>query len=146
MDKGFGLIFSAVYKLRAYGEVRTMMPSGAEFMGPLSRFAIGMMLIFLPNVIDSFLMTVWGTSSVVSISSVSLGDLDKWPEAKRAILGFVQLFGYVAIVRGLILLNRAATKGAQPGTMGKGLTHLIGGVLAVNIGGTINVLKATLGV
>ena len=45
---GFGMIVSAVHKLRAYGEVRTMMPSNAQMTGPVIQFMIGAFLIFLP--------------------------------------------------------------------------------------------------
>ena len=44
-----------------------------------------------------------------------------------------------------MILARANNKGSPPGQGGKGAVHLIGGIFAVNILGTIDILKATFG-
>ena len=46
---------------------------------------------------------------------------------------------------GFLILTKATGQGAQPGTISKGFVHIIGGVLAINIVQTINMLQATVG-
>ncbi|MBN2690013.1 MAG: type IV secretion protein IcmC [Gammaproteobacteria bacterium] len=138
---GFAFIVSAVYKLRAYGEVRTMMPSNAQLAGPLARFFIGVVLIFFPSFISVALTSLWGNGSIIQYNVTG----SSFAGVSRAILGLIQLFGYISVIRGLMNLVRGTSQGAQPGTVGKGIKYIIGGVLAINIVGTIDVIKASFG-
>ena len=52
--------------------------------------------------------------------------------------------GIVAFIRGMIMLNKVGGQGAQPGTMGKALTHIVGGLLAINMWGFWEVIENTL--
>ena len=137
---GIWFIYSAVHSLRAYGEVRTMMPSNAEMSGPLVKLFIGAMLLFLPTMLDVSAYTLWGAQS---------GGWEptggKYEDVLRAVMGLVQIVGYIAFVRGLVMMAKSAQKGAQPGMFGKGMTHLIGGLLAVNIKLTLGVIRASVG-
>ena len=56
----------------------------------------------------------------------------------------VQVVGVVAFVRGWVLIARSASQGQPPGGTGKGLMHVFGGVMAMNIIGTVEVLENTL--
>ena len=62
----------------------------------------------------------------------------------NAVVIIFQTIGLYAFTRGWILIARAASQGQQPGGTGKGLMHVFGGVLAVNIVGTVELLKNTL--
>jgi intracellular multiplication protein IcmC len=139
---GFGLLFSAIHKLRAYGEVRTMMPSNAQMTGPLIQFFIGIALIFLPSVIKVSVTSLWGTDSLLAWP----GETGDWDKIMGAVFGIVRILGYIALVRGLFLMSRAAQQGAQQGTFGKGMVHFFGGILAINIWGTVKVITASFGV
>lgn len=59
-----------------------------------------------------------------------------------AILSFIQFVGFISVARGITILN-AASKGRQDASLGKGLTHIIGGCLASNITATVVMLGAT---
>jgi hypothetical protein len=59
-----------------------------------------------------------------------------------AILSFIQFVGYISVARGITILN-AASKGKQDASLGKGLTHVVGGCLASNITLTVAMLGAT---
>jgi hypothetical protein len=50
-----------------------------------------------------------------------------------ALLRIVQLIGLIGFIRGLTLMNKSAYRGPYSGLFGQGLTHVIGGVLAMNI-------------
>lgn len=59
-----------------------------------------------------------------------------------SIVTFIRLLGYIAFIRGWIIINDYA-QGKQQASLGKGLTHLIGGVFAINITATAGVLANT---
>jgi len=139
---GFALLLSAVYKLRAYGQVRTMMPSNAQLAGPLIQFSMAIALIFLPSIVTISVTSLWGSNSLLAWP----GGGDNWDKILSAVFGMVRILGYIALVRGIILLSRASQPGAQQGTFGKGMTHLIGGIFAINIWGTVTVLSASFGI
>ena len=61
------------------------------------------------------------------------------------IVGIIQLIGLFAFLRGGMILARVGKQGTQPGTVSKGVVHLIGGILAINITTTVNVVVNTLG-
>jgi hypothetical protein len=56
-----------------------------------------------------------------------------------------QLVGLISFVRGWNIL-RNAIEGVGQATVPQGLTHIIGGVLAMNISGFMVALDATLGI
>lgn len=60
--------------------------------------------------------------------------------AFSSVLLFVQMLGVIALFRGFLLLYTASGKGEG---LGKAFTHIIGGVLAVNIQLTIAMLATT---
>ena len=146
---GVSFIFSAVHELKIYGQPRMMMPAMASITGPLGKMAIGAFLIFLPGTLDTLLYTLWGTTDVMlswdsTPLSQSSTSLSIPLEILNAAVALVRLFGYIAIVHGFVLLSKVTKQGAPPGQFGKGVIQVIGGVLAVNIIETINIIWGTL--
>ncbi|MBB72856.1 MAG: hypothetical protein CMF50_10730 [Legionellales bacterium] len=138
---GFFLMFKAFFHLKQYGEMRTMMSSQADLKGPLANIFFGMALIFSPTIINVGLTTVFGDASVLSYP----GDNRGWDEMGQTIVLIVNFVGGVAFIRGLFHLNKVGSGQAQQGTFAKGIIHLIGGILCLNIIGAKNVLYTTLG-
>jgi intracellular multiplication protein IcmC len=138
---GLGCIVSAMYKLRAYGEVRTMMPSNAQMAGPALKFMVGILLLFLPTVINISVYSLWH-DHILEYP----GGSDWSASIEAAIFTVIKLFGVIAVVRGLVLMARSSSQGAQPGILTKGLVHLVGGIMAINIWGTLIAIGATLGI
>ncbi|HEX2753172.1 MAG TPA: hypothetical protein VHP34_08775, partial [Alphaproteobacteria bacterium] len=58
---------------------------------------------------------------------------------------FVMLVGYIAFIRGWFVL-KAFADGQQGATVAQGLTFLIGGSLAINLGELVNALQETVGI
>lgn len=59
-------------------------------------------------------------------------------------LGFVMLLGMISFVRGWFIIKDHAD-GNQQASLMAGVTHLIGGALAVNLGPFLNAVQSTLG-
>jgi hypothetical protein len=62
-----------------------------------------------------------------------------------AVIGFVALLGWISIVRGFFIV-RGVSEGNSQASMMAGMTHLLGGALAVNLGPVISAVQTTLGI
>jgi len=64
---------------------------------------------------------------------VNFGIDQEWSSLINTIVMYIQLVGFIAFVRGWFILSGSANPGgAQQGAFSKGLTHIIGGIVAVN--------------
>ena len=139
---GFTLVLKGVYKLKEYGEMRTSMSSQTNLWPPMITLGVGTMLIYFVSTYKMGLATIFGTAE---ISPIAYSDSSGSTEAlMSAVVSIMQVIGVIAFIRGLLLLNSAGNPGAQPGSIGKGLTFAIGGILSINIYGTWQMLINTL--
>lgn len=142
---GIGLVFKAMYHLKVYGEARTMMSVQSSLSTPLTYLFVGAALIFSPTFIASSLQTVFGSDSLLAYSQWG-GYSAYGGTMMNAIFRCVQFVGLIAFFRGWVLMTHATGGQSQPGVFGKALTHILGGILALNIVATANILQETLGV
>ncbi len=82
-------------------------------------------------------VTAWTSNWDVDVSQ-------QFITAIVAALTFIQLIGMIAFVRGWWIVKTAIEGGGQA-TMAQGFTHIIGGVLAINIYYFLQVMDATFG-
>lgn len=139
-----GVVFmvKGVYAFRIYGEMRNMMSQQHSIRGPLTFLMVGCALMFLPSMQNTLVTTVFGSPD---ISPFSYMTSQGWTEGmSTAIFGFVQIVGYIAFIRGWLIIAGTA-QGHGQHTVAKGLVHIFGGVLAINIIGTQQILWNTLG-
>jgi len=140
---GFSMILKALYYLKVYGEMRTMMASQASIKTPLAYMFAGTLLIFSPDAFHMVNMTLFNTPYPLQYTG---GSLKGWTaDSTRAAIGMVQFIGLIAFIRGWVYIGRSGEQGGQPGSVGKGMTHIIGGALAINIIQFKDVLWATFG-
>jgi len=113
-------------------------------------FLVAAMLVYLPTGFEILMNTTFGYSNVLSYAPVNSNNstLDLLFGQDSAIGSslamIIQTIGLVSFVRGWVLIARSAGHGQQPGSMGKGLVHVFGGILAMNIVGTIEIINNTL--
>lgn len=137
---GFGLMFKGIYKLKEYGEMRTAMSSHTNLWAAIITLVTGSLLIYFISAYEIGLQTLFGYSSPLAYSSGgSVND-----ELVSAVVLITQVIGVIAFIRGILLLNNVGGHSGQPGTIGKGLTFIVGGLLAINIYGTWVVIVNTL--
>ncbi len=142
---GIGLAFKAVYALKIYGESRTMMSGHGNIKEPLSYLFVAAVFIFLPTGVSLIMSTTFGYSNILAYSEwPSSGGSDFGP-GMVAILRLMQVIGLFAFIRGWIYISKSQSQGSQGG-FSKGLTHILGGIFAMNIIGTARVISATFGV
>lgn len=119
----------------------------SPFGAPLATFLVGVCLAALPSLMDAGVQTMFGAGTTEpSMLAYDEGATGQIPESARqafeGVLWIVMLFGWIAVVRGLLKL-KAAAAGSQQASLGSGITHLVGGWLAANIAGVIEVLQAS---
>jgi len=140
---GFFFILRAVYLLKVYGDMRTMMSQQANIKGAMLLMFIGVMLIYSPTAYHTMLLTVFNTTETSPLEYEAV--TSAWnQQAVFAVYGFVQLIGLISFIRGWVMLSQQGQGGQSQ--FGKAMTHIIGGLFAINIQGTIDVFKGTLGI
>jgi intracellular multiplication protein IcmC len=139
---GFFLFFKMFYQMKRYGEMRTMMASQTDLRGPLMLMVAGAMLIYLPTGVGVTIETFWDEPTVMAYDASG----DKWAPLMKSVVGIVQVVGVISFIRGWTLMTKAAGQGAQPGTLGRAVSHIVGGALAINVVGFISAIQTTLGI
>lgn len=148
---GIWFIYSSIQGLKEIGTAQNAQSQTHGSMGGLiMKFIMGLLLLYLPSTIDVAVWTLWGHSAFGSGSSVMAyqapGSTDPYGPMKAGAIAIVRVVGYVSFVRGFVILSNSTGHGAQQGTVAKGVTHVLGGILAINIVETINIISNTLGI
>lgn len=116
-------------------------PGQGSWSSPMMKFVFGVFLVSFPSIISTLSMSIFGMPEIVDPQSVftyapestKVFQDENSREAVTSILAIVQFIGLIAVVRGLFVLNaHFAGIGSRP-TFGSGMTHLVGGIMAVNI-------------
>lgn len=147
---GLGFAFKALMTLRQYGESKTAMSSQSSLKEPLIYFLVAAIFIYFPTGMSIMLMTTFGSSNVLEYAPIqssnnTLNDIfGSASSVAESLILIIRTIGVVAFVRGWLLVARAAGHGQQPGSTGKGLMHILGGILAVNIVSTLEIINNTL--
>lgn len=128
---GMFLIFKGILQLKEYGESRTMMSHNQSLKGPLIFLGVGAALLYLPSSVQVGLSTFWQTT--VPYAYVPQTS-DPWSDLIQDCFLIVQFLGTFAFIRGLLILTQlGGHSGSHPGTLTKGLAHIIGGILCINL-------------
>lgn len=145
---GIFLTVQAVMKLKKFGHRTAFMHVEAGMLGPTMQFAIGVCFLYSKSLIEIINSTFFGQSSIASVMSYTASNMDQdWQQIMNPILGMVQIIGLIAFIRGFLILSKGVQKegGQQPGQATKGIVHIVGGILGINIVYTIEVTLNTFG-
>jgi len=85
----------------------------------------------------------WGT--VEGILGTKADEMERFKKAIHAALQFVQIVGLIAFVRGWLILKKVMDASGGNASLTQGLTHILGGCLAVNIGQFLELMDKTFG-
>ncbi len=144
---GIGFAMKAVMTLKSHGEQRSSLSGVGNMKESVVYIVVAGVLLYFPSAFEALMNTTFGYSSVLAYSqSSSMAQLlGANSDVGNALTIIIQVIGLFAFVRGWILIARGASQGGQSGGgMGKGLMHVFGGILAMNIVGTIQVIMNTL--
>lgn len=126
-------------------------PRGPAGIGTIMTFVAAGALFSFGDSMGTFSSSLFGDEVAATQSSISdeiIEDDDDRERIQAVIEGvmvFVMLVGYIAFIRGWFVL-KAFADGQQGATVAQGLTFLLGGSLAINLGELVNALQETVGI
>lgn len=149
---GLTFFFKAIYTLKTYGESKSsMMSSGSSSMKePVIYLMVGAMFVYFPTGLAILLNTTFGSSNILQYAPINSGNntmttlFGSASSMGASLALIIQVIGVIAFVRGWVLIARSASQGQQPGGAGKGMVHVFGGILAMNIVLTLQIINNTL--
>ena len=145
---GIAFAIKALMVLKSHSESRSQ--SGGGPTEPLMYLFVATMLIYFPSGFQMLMNTTFGYSNVLAYApnnsqmpmiNAIFGQNSPMGQALTII---IQLVGLISYIRGWLLIAKSGSAGQQPGNVGKGITHIFAGVLAMNIIGTLQVISNTL--
>lgn len=144
---GISFAMKALYCLKQHGESGRAMSQNSSLKEPLLYFLVAAVFIYFPTGFAILMNTTFGYTNVLAYSSLNTNNPTLQginSQAGKALTTIIRVIGLIAFIRGWILISRTASQGQPPGGTSKGLMHVIGGILAMNIVGTLQVLNNTL--
>lgn len=148
---GVHFLIKGVGALKHAGEMKSHMSQQHSMKEPIFYLVAGSMLIYLPTAISVFLTTVFGSDDILQYNQLrSSNPIINTMFGAAGVFGedmvlFIQIIGLIAFVRGWMMVAKGATQGGhQQGGFGKGMMHIFGGIMAINIVSTLNVINETL--
>ena len=145
---GIGFAIKAMYSLKALGEQRSSSAANSSVKEPLLYLIVASVFIYFPTAVNVMLNTTFGSSSILQYSSITTSNSTLSSLFGNSYIGapltiIIQTVGLWAFVKGWLMIARS-TSGSQQGGVGKGFVHVFGGILAINIVQTINIINNTL--
>lgn len=146
---GLAFAIKAVVTLKIHGEQKSSMGAGGMKEASIYMF-VAAMLLYYPTAFEVIMNSTFGYSSVLAYAPMnsstpmiaSIFGSDSTVGYSLTII--IQVVGLVAFIRGWVLIARSSAQGQGAGQVGKGLMHVFGGVMAMNIIGTLEVFHNTL--
>ena len=144
---GIVFAFKALHTLKQHGENKMGGGQNSSVKEPLIYFIVSAVFIYFPTAFSVFMQTTFGYSSVLAYSQLNPDNQTLTVfngEAGRALTLIIQCIGLFSFIKGWLMVSKSASSGQQPGGISKGLIHVFGGILAMNVVGTLDVLNNTL--
>lgn len=144
---GIIFVFIGISRLMQTEQQGARGPTGIGTIGTFviagCLFSLNSIIAFINNTLfDSSVLTTNGT---LQYSAGLEGASGHVHAVISAIIAFSIILGWISVARGLFIV-RDVGEGNSQASMMAAITHLIGGVLAINLGSVINAVQKTLGI
>lgn len=126
-------------------------PKGPGGMGTLMTFTMGGVLLSYNQMMRAVTGTIFGNpltqtrGTLQYVAGMTQPEQDAAHVVITSIIKLMILVGLISFVRGIFIVRGVAEGNSQSSLMA-GMTHIIGGALAVNLGPLINAVQTTLGI
>ena len=148
---GIGFALRALNCLKQHGERSAgAQQQSSGLKEPLIYFIVAAVFLYFPTALSLLMNSTFGYSSVLAYAPVNSNNqqintiFGSGSEVGRALSLIIQVIGLVAFIKGWLLISKSASQGQPPGGTSKGLVHVFGGILAMNMVGTLQILNNTL--
>jgi len=142
---GIAFILLAFFKLKHLADFRNMMSGQQELGKVFMLLVIGVIFLWMPYVIDVFTVTIFQKNDSILRADYPLAGSGAPTTFQIAFFNLAKLIGLMSFIKGWFILSGMAKGQAQPGTVGKALTHMISGLLLFHLSATMGILEKTLG-
>lgn len=126
-------------------------PKGPGGLGTFGTFVVGGLLLSATTILRAFSASMFSSTTTYTFATMqyttgmSATETQAAHNVISAVLRFLIVIGMISFVRGMFIMRDVAEGKGQASTMA-GLTHMIGGALAVNMGPLLNAIQQTLGI
>jgi intracellular multiplication protein IcmC len=159
---GVYFIFSGLMMMKKMGNFATQQSQPGELSGPMVKILVGAALIYLPSSTDTITHSLFGGAGAslfgnggVNYNSLKSGSSllgymggdsfnQQWVSIANTLVMYIQFLGLLSFVKGWFIISGTAGHSSQPGVVGKGLTHIVGGIVAMNFVTAVNVIYSTI--
>jgi len=139
---GFGFIIGGIMKLKSCAQGISQMSKQESVGPPLLHIMIGTVLVYFAGIAQVGSVTFFGDASLIAYQTSASGSA-AFSGALGPVIMILRFIGYISFMRGFFILAKLGHQ-AQQGTLAKGVVHIIGGIMAINIEATYIVLLNTL--
>lgn len=160
---GIIFIIKGLMLLKAFALPINQSTKPGELSGPILYLLVGTVLIYIPTSTDVLSSTLFGSNLPSIFSSpgqpniynmqeaskelgyVSVALESQWATLINTVVYYMQFIGFIAFLRGWIIISHAGQQGAQPEALTKGIIHVVGGILAINFLPLVKAISNTIG-
>lgn len=145
---GIFLIMIGISRLLKSTQEGAKGPAG---IGTIMTFITGAALLSTNTFLKAFSQSMFDNPTARSFAKLNYTEGMEQNEIEHvhtvisAVLMFLAIVGFVSFVRGLFIV-RDVSEGSGQASMMAGITHLVGGALAVNLGPLLSAVQTTLGI
>lgn len=143
-----GLVFFITFLIRLTKTAQDG-PRGPAGKGTWTTLIVAAVMMSMGHIMDAFTGSLFSNGGSYTMSLAYANEFADGGQSAQLVLNaivvFVQIVGWIAFIRGFLLL-KGMHDGTSQGTMSACFTHIIGGVLAVNIPLFVKVMESTMGI
>ena len=138
-----GALFVArgIFDFKVYGEQRTASAQQHSLRTPITYVTVGIFLLYAPNTItllsESWLMQPTVMLAYLNPENASAGS-STWESLAVAMFTLIQICGLISFIRGCFMLTHIG--GGQHGGTAKGMTHIVSGIVMLNLQSFLQIL------
>jgi len=144
---GVLFIVIGIFRLMKTSQDGVRGPGG---IGTIFTFLMGGALLSMDQMLSAAANTMFGTDVVKTKATLKFNAGLKPKEEQHvlvvisSVLSFVMIIGLISFVRGIFIVRQVA-EGNQQASLMAGLTHILGGAIAINLGPFLNAVQQTFG-
>ena len=164
---GVYFVVHGIMMFKSFAMPLTQMSKSGELSGPVMYLIVGGVLMYIPSTTDVLTNTFFGVGSqhiwnhgpsLENMYSGSSGNASlvllgyttgsgvqgNWSQLVNTLVLYMEFIGFIAFMRGWVIIVHAGQPGAQQGSISKGIIHVVGGILAINFLPLVQAIQNTI--
>ena len=139
---GSYFIITSIAAMRNSAMVSSSGQNATSTWSVLKQLFVGAALLYLPSSVTVGTATLFTDTSPLSY----LADSSQLKDLCDLVCNITLLIGVIAVIKGIYGLGYAQVSGDKPSPVAVNLTHVIGGIMLINLQTTLGMVFNTLGI